>query len=395
MPQVNLSTLSGPDLRRLLDASRGRGDAALSYTILQEMAARREGRGQRGLFLKRRPAESRAIGVDPGDPMEREDDDLPPMPHWRPPSRPEASAAPPPTQRPKPEPTPGPAQRRPRRRKPQPVPTETAPAAVAPVAAVDAEPTPPATPRPLSNWNGDPAPPGDEAAAAEDRDLRFHPPKQERPRAPSQVGGGLVVGFAVGIAAGVALGWWAWRLPGAAPSPPAAPAAAAIHTAALARPPMAPAAAKPEPAPEAPPEPAAGPPSPDLREGPLAPPAAPEVAPAAEGEATEPPPTAPGRPNAETVRTAEAPRADACAAEPTPADRQICADPELRGLQRELRQAYTKALEAHADRALLRQRQLAWASARDTVSDPDRLARLYEQRIRKLNAATAAARQQR
>jgi uncharacterized protein len=87
--------------------------------------------------------------------------------------------------------------------------------------------------------------------------------------------------------------------------------------------------------------------------------------------------------------------ASACDAQPTPADRTICGDPELRGLQHELRQAYNEALEAHQDRALLRQRQLAWASARDSVTDSGRLARLYEQRIRKLNAATAAAREQR
>jgi uncharacterized protein len=114
------------------------------------------------------------------------------------------------------------------------------------------------------------------------------------------------------------------------------------------------------------------------------------------------PAPAPERRKAEAAKTAEMPRADApaavpavanaCATQPTPADRTICGDPELRDLQRELRQAYTKALEAHEDRALLRQRQLAWASARDSVTDSDRLARLYEQRIRKLDAATAEAR---
>jgi hypothetical protein len=57
-----------------------------------------------------------------------------------------------------------------------------------------------------------------------------------------------------------------------------------------------------------------------------------------------------------------------------------------------LRQAYAEALEAHADRALLRQRQLAWRSARDPVSDPARLAQLYDERIRKLRGATAEAR---
>jgi uncharacterized protein YecT (DUF1311 family) len=136
-----------------------------------------------------------------------------------------------------------------------------------------------------------------------------------------------------------------------------------------------------------------------------APPNATEAAREASGEAMElppPPPPSPARGKAEAMESAETPGiavaraptgANGCAAEPTPADRTICGDPELRRLQGELRQAYAEALEAHADRALLRQRQLAWANARDTVSEPDRLARLYEERIRKLNAATAAARQ--
>lgn len=82
----------------------------------------------------------------------------------------------------------------------------------------------------------------------------------------------------------------------------------------------------------------------------------------------------------------------ACAHEPTPADRAICANDDLQKLQRDLRQAYAKALDAHADRATLRQRQLAWRDARDQVGDPDELAALYEARIRKLNTATTQAR---
>ena len=74
------------------------------------------------------------------------------------------------------------------------------------------------------------------------------------------------------------------------------------------------------------------------------------------------------------------------------ADRAICANEDLQKLQRDLRQAYAKALDAHADRVTLRQRQLAWRDARNAVADPERLAGLYEARIRKLKAATAAAR---
>jgi uncharacterized protein len=81
----------------------------------------------------------------------------------------------------------------------------------------------------------------------------------------------------------------------------------------------------------------------------------------------------------------------ACGAAATPADRTICADPKLRGLQAELRKAYAEALSVHEDRALLRQRELAWRDARNTVTDPAELARLYKQRIEKLRAATADA----
>jgi uncharacterized protein len=63
----------------------------------------------------------------------------------------------------------------------------------------------------------------------------------------------------------------------------------------------------------------------------------------------------------------------------------------LQRLQQELRDAYAEALDAHEDRALLRERQLAWKDGRDGVSDPDRLARIYEDRIRRLKAATAEA----
>jgi uncharacterized protein YecT (DUF1311 family) len=186
-----------------------------------------------------------------------------------------------------------------------------------------------------------------------------------------------------------------WGAAREAPSPPAKPAAAAFQTAALEHPP-APAAlpvAKPALTPEAPPEPAVAP-TPELQEATPTPPDAPQVAPETEAAPTEPAPTPPVHQQTEAVRTAEAPPANACDAGPTPADRTICGDPELRSLQRQLRQAYNQALEAHADRALLRQRQLAWASSRDPVTDSERLAQLYEQRIRKLNAATAEARRQ-
>jgi uncharacterized protein len=89
------------------------------------------------------------------------------------------------------------------------------------------------------------------------------------------------------------------------------------------------------------------------------------------------------------------PAGPACGAEPTPADRTICAHPRLQRLQEDLRRAYADALAAHEDRAILRQRQLAWRDARSAVTDPERLAALYEDRIRKLDSATADARSRR
>lgn len=394
MPQVNLSTLSGQELRQLLDASRRRGDAPLSYKILQEMAARREAPAARSGFMKRRPAEPHLIAVELGEPEEV--DDVPPMPHWRPPARESEAAAPP-----EPAAAPAPVHRRPRRKM---RPAQTMPpASAAPVAAdEDASPSPfLETDRPLSLRDADPEPASDEASDTTDRDLRLPAAGPERPRAPRRHFLRDVAGFAVGITLGIGLGWWGGRIARDVLSLPAAPAAAPIRTAALApRPapalaPQAPSAAEPPPAPETPADPAVGPP-----------PNAQEPAANTDSTAIEPPPPPPAPRNADPVRIAETAQSapdrstpavvvKGCAAEATPADREICGDPELRRLQRELQRAYAQALDAHQDRALLRQRQLAWRDARNAVADPDRLARLYEQRIRKLNAATAEARQQR
>jgi len=120
MPQFDLSNATGQELRQLLDSSRRRGDAALTYKILQEMAARREAPVERRRFKARRSqAEPQLVAVDLGDPMEAPDDDLPPAPNWRPPphepedaiaARPEPEAEvaepePPPPPRPPPQET--------------------------------------------------------------------------------------------------------------------------------------------------------------------------------------------------------------------------------------------------------------------------------------------------
>jgi len=314
MPEVNLSTLRDRELRQLLDSARQRGQASLSYMILQEMEARRtHGRREKPA---RRPAGPRIAAVDLGDALEEVDD-------------------------------------------------------ASPMAGPDA----PAEP------HGEPP-----AEAPDEPPLRFartRPPPPERPR--SRSGWGALL-FACGLALGLAGGWKAAeyaygpRLAKvAAAEPPAAPPQAAAQPAAT---PAIPPAVVPEAAaavPEAPPPDTAAP-SPQVAE------AAPEAPPPPPAEADE----QPQAPAAEEGRSAQ-PEAIRCSSEPTPADQAICRSPRLQRLQRDLRRAYAAALEAHEDRALLRERQLAWADARDAVGDPERLAQLYEERIRKLNAATAEA----
>jgi uncharacterized protein YecT (DUF1311 family) len=337
MPLIDLSTLDGAELRSLLDSARRHGQAAQSYEILREMEARRH-RGPRPktVLPKRNKREPRTISLELGDPLDRRDEPLPdePLLDER------LSAAP-------------------------------------------AEELPPIT-------LADPPP-------ARRKPSREPPP----PPAPKRRGwahwGALI--FALGLAGGVAGGWWAANFanggpPQAAALPPPTPSA--VQTAAL--PPAAPAVNAEAPvtlvpdAGQVPPPP----PPPTAADGAQpaltpTPPAQPAMAPAA-----TPAPAAPiaqAKP-ADVVPTATVePAADeaACSAKTTPADRTICADPKLRSLQAELRKAYAAALDAHEDKATLRQRELAWADARNAVTDPAELATLYKQRIEKLRAATADA----
>lgn len=322
MPQVNLSGLNGSELRQLLDASRRRGDAALSYSILQEMAARRDGGEARHSSKGRRQSEPRMVAVDLGEPTEKDE-----------------------------------------------LPKDEAPIVEEPTAAAAPQtPEPLEMSRPLSLRLDDPQRPRE---ASEDLDLRFRPAAPKKRAAPRGVSLRVFAGFTVGIALGTAFGWWAGGM-----ARDVLPRPAPIQTAALA-----PEHAPPPPPPvagplaEAPPVPAAE----TLADAVTPPRAQAPIAAEAAGEASEPP-----APSAPVVTSG-------CATEPTPADRTICGDPNLQRLQAELRQAYAEALDAHEDRDLLRQRQLAWRDARNTVSDPDRLTALYEARIRKLNAATAQA----
>jgi len=352
MMQVDLSTLRGPELRQLLDATRRRGQAKLSYEILQEMEARRARGGQPS-------PEPRLVPLNLGDPMDPDEEELGPI---------EASHV-------EPEPDREPA----------------APAAE------EAEPL---------RLERDPARPAKRARAAR-APKAAPPPTPERAPRPKGVWGRRVrwaiLGLLAGGAAGYVFGFWVGTdgravSPAAAPPlqvaavtpPPAPPVAApapdpaASEAATAISPQVAPAEAAPaatSAAPSAAPAaPAASAPIPAPVPAPVPAPAAPIAAePPAKAEVASAAPTAPPAPK------------KGCAGQATPADQAICGDPKLKRLQAELRAAYAEALAAHEDKALLRERQLAWADARDNVSDPARLARLYEERIRKLNAATAEA----
>ena len=111
-----------------------------------------------------------------------------------------------------------------------------------------------------------------------------------------------------------------------------------------------------------------------------------------------PPPDVKAEPPAPPVRlakAAESPRrpagGDACG-RATPAV--VCKDPSLRQADAALREAYIRALNSNADPEVLDAGQAAWRRARNGVSDPEDLARLYDERTRELEAAASAARAQ-
>lgn len=323
MPQVNLSNLSGPELRGLLDSTRQRGLAAQSYEILQEMAARRakaEGDKPAGA------ASPRVIAVDLGDPLDRREEIF------------------------------------------------------------DPEVTPPPPPEPLEEIGLD------LAQAVQDRTPRRRQPRERKGPRPVAGPGGRrsrwrMPAFVAGAALGIVLGC---GLALDSLSKSDAPALAVFPQAPMLRPEQVPASPAPPPAEvavaEVPPPPVEA----------VPPPAAEEAAQAAVPASAEQP-DAPGAIDEKLAELASAPEPPPthCAHAATPADRTICEEPRLKDLQRELREAYAEALQAHADRALLRQRQLAWRDARNDVDDPGELARLYESRIRKLHAAAEAAREAR
>jgi len=346
MLQVDLSTLRGPELRQLLDATRRRGQAKLSYEILQEMAARRERGGQPS-------TEPRLVGLDLGDPLEREDEDA------------FAGDAP----------------------------LEAAQAEGVVAGGAEEAEQPPPEPEDMAPLRLEREP----RRAPRSKVKPARPPRPTRappPPRPAQSGGvwgrrvrWTILGLLAGAGAGYAFGFWVGTDGRAPPAPAPAAAAPAVQVATIAPPAAAPVAeavpAPPQAAPETPAE---------------TPAASLTAPPAAEAAPTPAPPPAPAVPEpaakaakADEVVAAAPPVAKACAGQSAPADRTICGDERLKRLQKALRTAYAEALAAHEDKALLRERQLAWADARDGVTDPERLARLYEARIRKLNAATAEA----
>ncbi|HEY8614901.1 hypothetical protein [Phenylobacterium sp.] len=338
--QLDLSSLSERELRGLLSSAQGRGQAAQSYQILQELARRREAapakRGLKPRRGRRAAPEPRIIEIDLGDPLDRPDDtfDLPEPPQT---------------------------------------------AEALPNIATAAEPDP------IESLTL--APEAFQAGGA--------PPRAPRVRRRGPPGAVIfTAGVSVGVAAGVALAIYTGA------GVPAALTAAIGQPAQLLK------ASTPAPAPvAAAPLPAESEPAPTAELAAVDPAAAqapaagqldivlasPDAAGAAQDAAAVPPPPEP--PTVEEERVAEATGSEAaCDGATTPADRTICQDPALQKLQRRLREAYAQALDAHAEKSLLRQRQLAWREARNGVTDRARLAALYEARIRKLQAAAADAR---
>jgi hypothetical protein len=86
------------------------------------------------------------------------------------------------------------------------------------------------------------------------------------------------------------------------------------------------------------------------------------------------------------------PKAEACRLRSTPADRLICAYPQLAIQHRQMRQAYEKALAAGADPLTVDAAQADWRALRNSASTRAELSMLYTQRIRQLEAAATAPR---
>lgn len=94
-----------------------------------------------------------------------------------------------------------------------------------------------------------------------------------------------------------------------------------------------------------------------------------------------------GRPARKALAPIGGPALSRCLAEPTPAERALCLNPDLRAADVRMREAYDKALAAGADRQALDREQAEWRTARNMAAhSKDAVARLYDQRIEELTA---------
>jgi uncharacterized protein len=90
------------------------------------------------------------------------------------------------------------------------------------------------------------------------------------------------------------------------------------------------------------------------------------------------------------MSAAAATQASSCRTRPTPADRLVCGYPTLSRQHDRMLAAYTRALVmSGSDPQVLDADQAKWRASRDGVSDRRKLAELYQQRIRDLDAIAA------
>jgi uncharacterized protein YecT (DUF1311 family) len=80
-------------------------------------------------------------------------------------------------------------------------------------------------------------------------------------------------------------------------------------------------------------------------------------------------------------------RPSACRAPVSMADRLVCERPQLAAQDREMRQAYDRALSAGADRLKIDRAQAKWRGQRDRATSETDLSRLYARRIAELDRA--------
>lgn len=82
--------------------------------------------------------------------------------------------------------------------------------------------------------------------------------------------------------------------------------------------------------------------------------------------------------------------ASRCRFEPTPAQRILCANPQLQAADRRMQQAYRRALAAGADREVLEGEQAAWRTMRNAADNRREMAEAYARRLRELETYVAS-----